>query len=622
MSLRTSTNLLSESPLSYKEYVQNLFQGCACVSQDTEVLQDMDVKIARLIQKGDMHGVERHLKKMKRSQANNYAITVRRRHLSTAYPCLVDHRGAGTDPFINFYQECSLVIWAVDCLQWQMLPLLRFYGQEVNRPQSCRRWTYNCTPSSRPNTAPYLRFWTRGRYTYQSALDYFFASVYELVGEQPQSYHGLSGPSPLAFYFSHLPALLTKGLDVHKIDSVIVFNSLANSFDKYLCRYTNEHAIVPDIPEHDDAFVELTAVKRLIEHGFSQFECLEYLYPYCNWFGILICLVCHPKIASYSNILPPIIRQASLLLINFLVLRCAFPPPDDFKESIENLHLRKVYSKRYEEKRLEFNANLNELQTNCHDFIYSPLSLKLLARNKIRKLLGGQDFARKVASLGLPVHLSSFIQYINQEHMASVKSLKSLVKMATGEPVNGWPASDSLPSTVKYFSRSAKSRLRRQGGNMSSKSFLSSICTKMKSVVNAGSSSSIVQGVEIERHADLHARNEGDQSEEIVNTKDMVLNALNSPEGEDPTRPYLLEIWQRQMFLRSGRGSERQRPKNIPLWPLVDEFDFSNRVLQTDQLDEDEMRPQRPRSAPIPKLKVDAVCINQGVASNRNFKFH
>ncbi|CAH8871955.1 unnamed protein product [Trichobilharzia szidati] len=426
-----------------------LWITCFCADSRAAVLEEADGKLARLIQKGNLPAIERAMRRLKQP-LTNLTVTVKRRHLSTAYPCLVDHRATGTDPFINFYQECSPVIWAVDCLQWHVLPLLTRFGLDVNRPQSCRRWTYICAPSSRPNTAPYRRFWTRGRYTYQSALDYFFASVYEFVGEHTTSYNGLNGPSPLAFYFSHLPTILSKGVDVHRIDSVIVFNSLAISFDQYLCRYTNEHAIIPDIPENDDSFVEMLTVKRLIENGFSQFECMDYLYPCCNWFGILLCLVCHPKIDSYCNtVLPSIIKQSALLLINLLALKCTFPSVEDFRESLENLHLRKVYSKRYGERRDEFNVRLAALHELCQNFIGQPLSLKILARNIVRKQIGGINFCAKTTAIGLPSQLITYIQYINQEHLIASGMPKQLVKLAQGEWV------DTIGSNNCSRSRSA-----------------------------------------------------------------------------------------------------------------------------------------------------------------------
>lgn len=406
--------------------------ACLCLIPETNEVDETDGKLSRLIQKGSLISVEKALKRLK-PPLNGLTVTVKRRHLLNTYPCLVDHRVTGSDPFINFYQECSLVIWAIDCFQWQLLSLFTRYGIDINRPQVCRRWTYRCSSNSKINVAPYRRFWTRGRYTYQSALDYFFASVYEFVGEQPSAY-GLNGPSPLFFYFSHLPAILTKGVDVHRIDSVIIFNLLALSFDQYLCRYTNEHATVPDIPESEDAFVEMTTFKRLMEHGFSQFECMDYLYPCCNWFGILLCLICHPKIDTYRlGLLPWIIRQAALLLINLLLVKCTFPSVEDFRESLENLHLRKVYSKRYAEKRQLFTSRLDLFHSMCQKFNSQPLSLKILSRNIIRRQIGGIDFFNKTKRIGLPLHLVLFVQYIDQEHLMFCGIPKFLISLAQGE---------------------------------------------------------------------------------------------------------------------------------------------------------------------------------------------
>ncbi|KAK4474447.1 hypothetical protein MN116_000707 [Schistosoma mekongi] len=420
-----------------RNHLPPLCISCFCTDSRPALTEEADGKLARLIQKGNLPAIERALKRLKQP-LNNLTITVKRRHLNTTYQCLVDHRATGTDPFINFYQECSPVIWAVDCLQWHVLPLLSRYGFDVNRPQTCRRWTHICAPNSRSNTSPYRKFWTRGRYTYQSALDYFFASVYELIGEHnTTNYNGLNGSSPLTFYFSHLSTILTKGVDVHRIDSVIIFNSLAISFDHYLCRYTNEHALVPDIPENDDSFIELITVKRLIENGFSQFECMDYLYPCCNWFGILLCLICHPKIYLYqSTTLPTIIKQSTLLLINLLALKCTFPSVEDFRESLENLHLRKIYSKRYSERRNEFNTHLTILHELCENFIHQPLNLKILARNIVRKQIGGINFYMKIINIGLPSQLITFIQYINHEHLLTCGIPKQLIKLAQGNWVD------------------------------------------------------------------------------------------------------------------------------------------------------------------------------------------
>ncbi|THD22530.1 hypothetical protein D915_006752 [Fasciola hepatica] len=547
-----------------------LWFTCFCADSRAALLEEADEKLARLIQKGNLVSIERALRRLKRP-LTEVNLVVKRRHLSTAYPCLVDHRATGTDPFINFYQECSPVIWAVDCLQWQVLPLLARHGLDINRPQTCWRWTYICAPNSRPNTAPYRRFWTRGRYTYQSALDYFFASVYEFVGEQPPSYNGLSGPSPLAFYFSHLPAILAKGVDVHRIDSVIVFNSLATSYDQYLCRYTNEHATVPDIPENDDAFVEMTVVKRLIEHGFSQFECMDYLYPCCNWFGILMCLVCHPKIDTYEqNLLPSIIRQAALLLINLLALRCTFPSVDDFGESLENLHLRKVYSKRYGERRDEFNARLAHLHRVCQSVIAEPLSLKILARNSVRKQMGGVDFCRKLASIGLPSQLASFVQYIGQEHLKSSRMPKELIRLAQGEWV------DHTMNTRNLNSYNEADLYYSPGLN----------ATIQNSTLETNN-----QLLFLPRHKTNHAPQVSEHLRRINPLETMGM----SEDDTDDLPPF---TYARQ--LRRGRASERQ---HIPVERRVErEWDPDS----TDQADQSFFHgrhiSRRPRSAPLPRI--------------------
>ncbi|CAH8560065.1 unnamed protein product [Schistosoma turkestanicum] len=446
---------------------------CFCVDSRPGLFEEADRKLARSIQKGNLPAIERALRRIKQP-LNNLTLTVKRRHLNTAYPHLVDHhRANGTDPFINFYQECSPVIWAIDCLQWHVLPLLSRFGLDLNRPQACRRWTYLYSSSnSRANTSPYRKFWTRGRYTYQSALDYFFASIYELIGEhRPNFYHGLNDPNPLTFYYSHLSTILSKGVDVHRIDSVIIFNSLAISFDQYLCRYTNEHALVPDIPENNDSFIELYIVKQLIENGFSQFECMDYLYPCCNWFGILLCLICHPNIHLYQTThLPTIIKQSTLLLINLLALKCTFPNVEEFHESLENLHLRKIYSKRYSEKRNEFNARLMVLHDLCQMFIHQPLSLKILARNIVRKQIGGINFCVKTMNIGLPTQLVTFLQYINHEHLIPNGIPKQLIKLAQGEWI------DILGKNTSSRSRSIVSSTK-CNDNLYSKEFMSIINT-------------------------------------------------------------------------------------------------------------------------------------------------
>ncbi|XP_018654456.1 hypothetical protein Smp_015760 [Schistosoma mansoni] len=202
---------------------------CFCIDSRSALLEDADRKLARSIQKGNLPAIERALKRIKQP-LNNLTLTVKRRHLNTSYQCLINHQSNETIPFINFYQECSPVLWAIDCLQWNVLPLLSKFGLDMNRPQICRRWTYIYTSNNRSNTSPYRKFWTRGHYTYQSALDYFFASIYELIGEYKLNYHDLNEPNPLIFYLSHLSTILSKGVDVHRFKAVKQMGNDQNSF--------------------------------------------------------------------------------------------------------------------------------------------------------------------------------------------------------------------------------------------------------------------------------------------------------------------------------------------------------------------------------------------------------
>lgn len=415
---------------------RSFWLGLNCCSPNAP-RADYDVQLAAAIQKGDHVACERILRRLQNPSGSNQGLilSVKRRHLKPNFDCWMDRN---SDPFLHFYQECSPVIWALDCQQWQLLPLLARYGFDPNRPLLCRRWTYLCSPSARATATPFKKFWTRGKYTYQSALDYYFASIYEFLGEDMLCINGGENvTSPLTYYLAQLPTLLERDVNVHRIDSVIIFNCLAYSFDWYLCRYTNENATVPDITEADESgFAELAAVRTLIQHGFSQFECLEFLSPCYNWYGILLSLLCHPKIDSYGdNTLPPIIHQAGLLLINFLSLRCTFPSLDDFKENLENLQLRKLYSKRYTERRQEFNARLRFLQNACVSFNEQPLSLKLIARNRVRKLLGGVRFRQKVASLKMPAELAQFVMYVEVSHLKSCEFPAPLTALAAGDSI-------------------------------------------------------------------------------------------------------------------------------------------------------------------------------------------
>lgn len=342
----------------------------------------------------------------------------------------------------TFFQECSPAIWAVECCQWHLLPILSSYGFDINRPQLCRRWTCFCRKQLRPNNSPYRRLWTRGQYTYQSILDYFFASIYERLGELEDTPLLLQESellkNPLQLLLSRADELLGHGVDVHRIDSIIIFNSLAGSFDRYLCSYFDPNDdILPDIPKRSDAFIELEVLQQLIENGFSEFEFMEYVSPNTNWFGILICLLAHPrlrKLIEAKRPVPPLIKSAATLLINLLVWRYKLPQiSTDLQDSVNNLRLRKTYVRRYADQRNLFNSRVAGIIRESDSLLKSPPSLGLLARNRIRSLLGGKGFKAKVASLGLPQNLATFLASVGTEHMAWIRAPPFAVAVATGK---------------------------------------------------------------------------------------------------------------------------------------------------------------------------------------------
>ncbi|VDP00492.1 unnamed protein product, partial [Schistosoma margrebowiei] len=235
-----------------------IWSTCFCI--DTHrcgLFKETNRKLAYFIQKGDLPAIEHILKRIKQP-LNNLTIIVKRHHFNTFYPYLMNHHH-------HFYQECSPVLWAIDCLQWNVLPLLSYYGIDINRPQLCRRWTCICKKNSRSNNnniLPYRKFWTHGHYTYQSALDYFFASIYEYINDNYSNDINL-----LTFYDIHLSKLLTKGIDIHRIDSVIIFNLLAISFNQYLYQSItsmNDHLILTKI--NNQSFIELLMIKKLIKN--------------------------------------------------------------------------------------------------------------------------------------------------------------------------------------------------------------------------------------------------------------------------------------------------------------------------------------------------------------------
>lgn len=383
-----------------------------------------EVDLFHAISKGDSERLEVCLKHLR-----NYPVrlTVRRGH---------PNKMMGT-----FYQECSPVIWAVECCQWHLLPLLSRYGYDFNRPQLCRRWTCFCRKQLRPNNSPYRRLWTKGQYTYQSILDYFFASVYEYLGEfednplLQDSDFLENSLQPLLF---RTERLFANGVDVHRIDSIIIFNSLAASFDRYLCNYFDpDDELLPDIPKRSDAFVEMEVLQRLIENGFSEFEFMEYVSPNTNWFGILICLLAHPqlsKLVETNRTAPPLLRSAAVLFVNLLVwMQHSKHSSTDLRDSVNNLRLRKTYVRRYADQRTVFTSRVAGVIRESTNLLRSPPSLGLLARNKIRGLLGGKNFKAKVASLGLPQNLTSFLTAISTEHMTWIRAPPFTIAMANGK---------------------------------------------------------------------------------------------------------------------------------------------------------------------------------------------
>ncbi|VDP31109.1 unnamed protein product [Schistosoma curassoni] len=199
-----------------------IWSTCFCIDiHRCGLFKQTNRKLAYFIQKGNLPAIEHILKRIKQP-LNNLTIIVKRHQFNTFYPYLMNHHHHHHHNQY-FYQECSPVLWAIDCLQWNVLPLLSYYGIDINRPQLCRRWTdCICKKNSRSNNnnnnniLPYRKFWTHGHYTYQSALDYFFASIYEYIND-----NYLNDINLLTFYNIHLTNLLTKGIDIHRINSLM-----------------------------------------------------------------------------------------------------------------------------------------------------------------------------------------------------------------------------------------------------------------------------------------------------------------------------------------------------------------------------------------------------------------
>ena len=377
-------------------------------------------------------------------------ITVYRKNLQHLCNCWLDHNSK--DSIVYFYQESSPLLWAVDCHQWDLLRAMIKRGINPNKPIVCRRWT---NLYSKVNVVPYTKSWTRGKCTYQSVLDYYLASIYEVLLDNT-SQHTLSDYSD---YFEDLVDILQSGVDVHRIDSIIIFNLLAASFDMAIRQYNlNEHICVvsqmvsqktiPLKPQnYHTKFIELKVFINLIENGFSQLDFIEYLNPCYNWFGILICLLSHPTIDSKkvkyqqnndsSDQVPSLIKDAALLLINLLAMRNIFSPTfTEFEDNYDNLNLRKYFVKQYTDQRIVFTERVEKLKRLCSEQKSKPLKLKFLARTVIRKRLGGVKFLSKLKRLELPRELEKFISYINISHLKSTDFPNLLINMALGNHSN------------------------------------------------------------------------------------------------------------------------------------------------------------------------------------------
>ncbi|KAL7057754.1 hypothetical protein AAHC03_016781 [Spirometra sp. Aus1] len=406
---------------------------CFCFDSKSTAVDAAEADLFYCIARGDAERLERCLQCLQGAK-KRISLTVRRHH---------PNRLLG-----SFYQECSPAMWAADCGQWPLLPILWRYGYDVNRPQFCRRWTCFCRSQHRPNNSPYRRTWTSGHYTYQSVLDYYFANTYEQYGEFGIDLEETDLPNPLYTQLSSIRQILSHGVDVHRIDSIIVFNSLAASFDHYMCAYVNPLARVPDLSESEDAFVEIEVVRCLIENGYSEFEFMDYVSPNTNWFGILICLLSHPRLPELvGQTLPSLIRSAALLLINLLALRFFLTNAGKLCDTVDNLRLRKIYVKRYCDQRLFFNARISNLIASCEAMFREPPPLGLLARNKVRHLLGGTNFLMKLSALHLPPKLASFVSYIGPEHLHWVRMPSCLCALSKGLLTEGKSQHDdgSLP---------------------------------------------------------------------------------------------------------------------------------------------------------------------------------
>ncbi|VUZ55967.1 unnamed protein product [Hymenolepis diminuta] len=188
----------------------------------------------------------------------------------------------------------------------------------ANKPPS-RHW-------KRPT--PYRTYWIRGSYTYQSVLDYFFATGYEMVGthcltrqdmkvdcehckqdddysDYPNYPTGPLDPRNDIFHdhFSQLERVLqSSGVSANRLDSVMAFNALAISAGRRLagwcCHGAEGDPTSGSYP--DEPLIEWRILSTLIDHGLNEFEWLEFLSPQQNFIGHALCVLAYP-IHSWSR---------------------------------------------------------------------------------------------------------------------------------------------------------------------------------------------------------------------------------------------------------------------------------------------------------------------------------
>nr|CDS33142.1 conserved hypothetical protein [Hymenolepis microstoma] len=181
------------------------------------------------------------------------------------------------------------------------------------KKHSSRQW-------KRPT--PYRAYWIRGSYTYQSVLDYFFATGFEIVGthcvtrqytkedcehckqdidysDHPNYPTGPLDPRNGIFHdhFSQLERVLqSSGVSANRLDSVMAFNALAISAGRRLagwcCHGAEDDTTIGSYT--DEPLIEWRILSTLIDHGLNEFEWLEFLSPQQNFIGHALCVLAYP----------------------------------------------------------------------------------------------------------------------------------------------------------------------------------------------------------------------------------------------------------------------------------------------------------------------------------------